>query len=67
MCSFEERGKKYRQNKTGEILFFVGIRFSAFGIVLNVINEKPNPFFIFSIPLMIIGIILLIASNFYNK
>lgn len=53
-----------KQNKKAKILFFIGIWFSAWGISFMLINEEPKLFSTFSIPLIIIGVLLLIATNF---
>ncbi|MDC3414750.1 hypothetical protein [Terrihalobacillus insolitus] len=54
-------------NKKGRILFFSGIWVIAFGLALGLIEDVPVPFSTLSIPLITIGVILLIASNFYKR
>ncbi|GAA0493871.1 hypothetical protein GCM10008986_20450 [Salinibacillus aidingensis] len=55
-----------KHNKMGRVLFFIGTFLSAFGIAFEIIKDAPEPFSAFSMPLIIIGVILLIASNFYK-
>ncbi len=59
-----------RYNKFGKILFYIGILLSAVGFSFNQrigIADTPEPYATFSIPLIVIGIILLVISNFYKK
>jgi glycopeptide antibiotics resistance protein len=59
-----------RYNKIGKILFYLGTLLMAVGFSFNQtigIADTPEPYATFSIPLIIIGIILGVASNFYKK
>lgn len=56
-----------KHNKIGRVLFYLGTLLSAFGIAFKNIKDTPESFSTFSIPLIIIGVILLIASNFYKE
>ena len=55
-----------KHNKVGRVLCFIGTFLSAFGIAFEIIKDTPEPFSTFSMPLIIIGVILLIASNFFK-
>ncbi|WP_223701058.1 UbiA prenyltransferase family protein [Sutcliffiella deserti] len=55
-----------KHNKVGRVLFFIGTFFTAFGLAFRFLSDTPEPFFTFSIPLIIAGIILLVASNFFK-
>lgn len=56
-----------KHNKKGKVLFFIGIWLNAIGLALALVEGIPEPFPTFSIPLIIIGVILLISSNFYKR
>lgn len=60
-----------KKNKKGKALFFVGIWLCAFGFAFNhalgIINDIPKLLSTLSIPLLIVGIILLVTSNFYKR
>ncbi|MFD1849319.1 hypothetical protein D8M05_15925 [Oceanobacillus bengalensis] len=59
-----------KHNRTGKLLYFIGILLFAIGFTLNQtigIIEAPEPYTSFSIPLIVIGIILLVASNFFKS
>lgn len=60
--------KNYK--KTGKILAYVGIWIFAFGFAFNGtigITDPPDFLATLSIPLIVIGIIMLIGSNFYKR
>ncbi|MEK4486077.1 hypothetical protein MHH81_10875 [Psychrobacillus sp. FSL H8-0484] len=59
-----------RHTKTGKILFYLGVWLMAAGFAFNQtfgIADTPEPYATFSIPLIVIGIILGVVSNFYKK
>ncbi|WP_077595995.1 hypothetical protein [Oceanobacillus kimchii] len=56
-----------KHNKTGRLLYYFGIFISAFGITLELAEDAPELLSIIAMPLIIIGVILLIASNFFRK
>jgi glycopeptide antibiotics resistance protein len=59
-----------RYNKIGKFLFYIGILLSAVGFSFNQsigIADTPDPYATLSIPFIVIGIILLVVSNFYKK
>lgn len=51
----------------GRLLYFVGIVMSAFAITLKLVEGTPTSLSFMAIPLIITGIILLIASNFFRE
>lgn len=56
-----------KHNKTGRLLYYFGTYISAFGIALELVEDTPEPLSVIAMPLIIIGVILLIASNFFRK
>jgi hypothetical protein len=59
-----------RHNKIGKFLFYIGILLSVVGFSFNQtigITDTPEPYATLSVPLIVIGIILLVVSNFYKK
>lgn len=56
-----------KHNETGRLLYYIGIFVSAFGIALELVDDTPEPLSVIAMPLIIIGVILLIASNFFRK
>lgn len=56
-----------KHNKIGRVLFYLGTFLSAFGIAFKNIDDLPETFSAYSITLIIIGVILLIASNFFKE
>lgn len=56
-----------KHNKTGRLLYYTGIFVSAGGIGLELGKNAPEPFSVIAMPLIIIGVILLIASNFFRR
>ncbi|GAA0611157.1 hypothetical protein GCM10009001_30510 [Virgibacillus siamensis] len=57
-------------NRKGKICAFIGIWTAAFGIAFNRsigISDIPDLLASFSIPLIVIGILLLILSNFFKR
>lgn len=55
-----------KHNKKGRILFFTGIWVNAIGMALALVEGIPEPLPTFSVPLIILGVILLVSSNFYR-
>lgn len=55
-----------KRNKIGRLLFFIGTVLSACGIALGLIKDTPEPLSTFSMPFIIVGVIVLIMSNFYR-
>ena len=56
-------------NRTGKVISFIGIWMFAFGFTFNKrigIADTPELFTFLSIPAMIIGVVLLIMSNFFK-
>ncbi|WP_218144064.1 hypothetical protein [Lentibacillus persicus] len=66
-----ERMSSKKFNITGKIIAFIGMWAFAFGIALNKtissITGIPEPYVSFSIPLIVIGILLLITSNLFKR
>ncbi|TFJ91696.1 hypothetical protein E4U82_16335 [Lentibacillus salicampi] len=60
-----------RFNRTGKVIAFIGIWVFAFGIAFNEtiagISGTPDLLASLSIPLIVIGIIMLITSNFFKR
>lgn len=56
-----------KHNKIGRSLYFIGIFFSAFGLALILIEDTPKSLSVIGMPLIIIGVTILIASNFFRK
>ncbi len=60
-----------KNTQFGKIIFWLGfllfILGSAFNETLGIIKDAPGSFYSFSIPAIIIGIILLIISNVFIK
>ena len=59
-----------KHNSIGKFLYYVGIFLFAIGFTLNQtigIIDAPGPYSSFSVPLIIIGIVLLVTSNFFKK
>ena len=56
-----------KHNKIGRILYFTGIWLNAIGLALAFVEGIPEPFPAFAIPMIVVGVILLIASNFFKK
>ncbi|MBP3951724.1 hypothetical protein [Bacillus suaedae] len=56
-----------KHNKTGKILYFIGIWINAIGLALLWVEGIPEPYPSFSIPLIVLGVILLISTNFFKK
>ncbi|WP_121615447.1 hypothetical protein [Virgibacillus halodenitrificans] len=56
-----------KHNKIGRLLYYFGIFVCAVGIALELVEDTPETLSILAMPLMIIGVILLIASNFFKK
>ena len=56
-----------KHNKIGRILYFTGIWLNAIGFALAFVEDIPEPFPAFAIPMIVVGAILLIASNFFKK
>jgi hypothetical protein len=52
--------------KSGKIVFFMGMWIFAFGFAFKLI-VAPEPYLSFSMPLLIIGILLIIASIFFKE
>ncbi|WP_010174761.1 hypothetical protein [Bacillus coahuilensis] len=49
------------------VLFFIGTWLSSIGIAFWIVDSVPEPFSTLSMPLLISGSALLIASNFFKK
>ncbi|ALX47668.1 hypothetical protein AOX59_03045 [Lentibacillus amyloliquefaciens] len=60
-----------RFNRTGKVIAFTGMWISAFGFAFNEtiagVSGTPDSLAALSIPLIAIGIILLITSNFFKR
>ncbi|WP_068672153.1 hypothetical protein [Oceanobacillus sp. Castelsardo] len=56
-----------KHNKTGRLLYYTGTYISAFGIAFELVEDTPDPLSIIAMPLIIIGVVLLIVSNFFRK
>lgn len=59
-----------RFNRTGKVLAFIGIWVFAFGIAFNTtlgISNTSDSMASLSIPLIVIGIIMLITLNFFKR
>ncbi|MYL56245.1 hypothetical protein GLW20_01840 [Virgibacillus halodenitrificans] len=56
-----------KHNKTGRLLYYFGVFVGAIGIALELVEDTPETLSILAMPLIIIGVILLIASNFFKK
>ncbi|WP_077324742.1 hypothetical protein [Virgibacillus siamensis] len=60
-----------RFNRTGKVIAFIGLWVFAFGIAFNEttsgISGTPESSAASSIPLIVIGIIMLITSNFFKR
>lgn len=56
-----------KHNGRGRFLYVVGIFISAFGIAFELLEDTPESLSIIAMPLIIIGVILLIASNFFRE
>lgn len=56
-----------KHNSVGKILSFVGTFLSAFGIAFKLLESTPESLSVIAMPLIIIGVILLIASNFFRE
>lgn len=60
-----------RFNRTGKVIAFIGMWVFAFGAAFNQtisdITGTPELLSSFSIPLIVIGIALMIGSNFFRK
>ena len=60
-----------RFNRTGKMIAFIGIWVFAFGIAFNEtiagISGTPDSLAALSIPLIVIGVIMMITSNFFKR
>lgn len=59
-----------RKNKLGKVILIIGFIFFILGIIFNkTLGLTDTPVFLesISLPLIIIGIIILIASNFFKR
>ena len=59
-----------RFTRTGKVLTFIGTWAAAFGVVFNKkigISDTPDSLAALSIPLIVIGIFLLMTSNFFKR
>ncbi|WP_249872867.1 hypothetical protein [Oceanobacillus saliphilus] len=59
-----------KHNRTGKYLYYTGILLFAIGFALNQtigITDAPAPYSSFSVPLIVIGIVLLVTSKFFKK
>lgn len=56
-----------KHNGMGRLLYFVGIFLSAFSIAFELLEGTPESLSVIAMPLIIIGVILLIASNFFRE
>ncbi len=60
-----------RFNRTGKVIAFIGLLVFAFGIAFNEtisgISGTPESLAASSIPLIVIGIIMMITSNFFKR
>ncbi|QAS52070.1 hypothetical protein [Halobacillus litoralis] len=55
-----------RSNYNGKTLYYIGLFLFVAGFGIN-ITDAPEPFSLFVIPLMIVGLILLAVSSIYRK
>ncbi|SFE28240.1 hypothetical protein SAMN05216238_1126 [Lentibacillus persicus] len=56
-----------KHNNMGRSLYYIGTFLSAFGIAFELLEDAPDSLSVIAMPLIIIGVILLIASNFFRK
>ncbi|MFC4025508.1 hypothetical protein ACFOUV_17135 [Oceanobacillus longus] len=59
-----------KHNRIGKILANIGIYLFAIGFALNPtlgVPDIPEPYSSFSVPLIVIGIVLSVTSNFSRK
>ncbi|WP_164667240.1 hypothetical protein [Virgibacillus doumboii] len=60
-----------RFNRTGKVIAFIGMWVFAFGIAFNKtiagISGTPDSLAALSIPLIVIGIVMLITANFFKR
>lgn len=56
-----------KHNKTGRLLYYIGIFLNALGIAFWLTEDISESLSVIAMPLIIIGVILLISSNFFRK
>ncbi|MEB6551515.1 hypothetical protein MXL46_21260 [Heyndrickxia sporothermodurans] len=59
-----------KHNKTSKLIFTLGIFIFAFGVAFNQrlgITDSPEPYASLSIPLIVLGLIVIVVSNFFGR
>ncbi|WP_084138645.1 hypothetical protein [Halalkalibacter okhensis] len=56
-----------KHTKKGRNLVYIGIWINAVGMALALVEGIPEPYPAFSIPLIIVGVLLFIVANFYRE